>query len=321
MKILLTLLLIVISTVAFSAEQTYVREYTYKASDLDSKVTARSNALNLVKAGVLEEIITFVSSESQIGQQQLGDDYRSAFINQAKTQTAGFLRAYILEESWNGVEFWIKAKVTADPEKVKEELINSLSMVNQKELPVKTSKPVVAADPTPLTKSEPAPIPVEVHIHVDAPVQTSAQSPVVSPSTSATQVPAPVIYPSVTQDYSGYVLSAKFAQVFTLVLPIRMMAEQEHAMRGQWPTSLEQIGLKKNETSDGRYIDEVRLGENGAVIVLLSKEFGQKRILKLAPKSIMGGMHIRWQCATNLLVKTINALSSFNCETDSTLKY
>jgi len=42
------------TTTAISAEQSYIREYTYKASDLDSRVTARSNALKLIKASELE---------------------------------------------------------------------------------------------------------------------------------------------------------------------------------------------------------------------------------------------------------------------------
>jgi hypothetical protein len=314
MKIFLTLFLFAISSVAFSAEQTFVREYTYKASDLDSKVSARSNALKLVKAGVLEEIISFVSSESQIGQHQLGDDYRSAFINQAKSQTAGFLQANILEESWNGEEFWIKAKIIADPNKIKEDLVKSLSMVEQKESPVKTTKPVEAPVQTPTTES--LGVPIEVHVHVDTPVQTS-----VLPPAPVTQAAAPIIYPSVTQDYSGYVLSAKFVQALMLVSPIRMMAEQEYSMSGQWPTKLDQIGLDKNETSDGQYVDEVRFGKKGEVIVLLSKEFGPGRVLKLAPKSIMGGTSIRWRCITNLSEKRIISLSNLNCESDSRLKY
>ena len=44
-------------------EKTFIREYTYRASDYDSKVKSRENALAQVKLLLLEEIAVFIKSE------------------------------------------------------------------------------------------------------------------------------------------------------------------------------------------------------------------------------------------------------------------
>ena len=330
MRLLLTLLLLSVSTSALCAEQTYVREYTYKASDLDSKVTARSNALKLVKAGVLEEIITFVNTDSAVGQQQLGDKFSSSFIHHAKSQSAGFLKTKLLEETWNGEELWLKAKVTADPEKVRKELLKSLSIAKQQNSPDNrpppVQDPVTKSIPAPVTKPAPAPTPIEVHVHIDAPTQASAPLPAQASAQKSAPAPSqlapsPLVMSNVTQDYSGYLMAAKFAQALALVSPIRMMTEQERSMSGEWPTRLEQIGMSKDDTNDGQYINEVRLGNGGEIITLLSQEFGNNRVIKLAPKSIMGGTSLRWQCFTNISIRDNYALRNLNCENDPKLQY
>jgi len=297
------ILLLTVSTSVFSAEQTYIREYTYKASDLDSRVTARSNALKLIKTGVLEEIITFVNTSSDLGQQQVGDKFRSSFIHQANSRSAGFLKAKVLKETWNGYELWMQAEVSADPDKVKDELLKSLTMLKPGPAPKPSSKPA---------QSQPV---------QSRPVQAiPAQS---QPAQVVQVRPQQVIVPvnTVMQDNSGYMLVSKFSQAFVLISPLRIMSMQQHSMNGEWPTKLEQIGMDEEDTSDGQYIDKVRLGNQGEIVALLSKEFGTKRVLKLSPKSIMGGTNIRWQCYTNLPVKQINTLSNFNCKSDSQLRF
>ena len=45
---------------------TYIKEYHYQASELDSKVTSRSVALAQVKKLLLEELGTYLISESAV---------------------------------------------------------------------------------------------------------------------------------------------------------------------------------------------------------------------------------------------------------------
>lgn len=294
MKSLVAIVLLTMVTTVNGAEQRYLREYTYKASDLDSRVTARNNALKLIKTGVLEEIVTFVSSNSEIGQKQIGDDFRSSFVHKASSKSAGYLKARILDESWNGYELWLKAEVSADPDKIRDELKQSLSIMERQAAPSTSLQPAPAPTPVPHT-----PVP---------PVQTLPP-----------QLAIPVN--PVTQDNSRYIMVAKFGQAYALISPIRMMTMQQYSMTGHWPTTIEQIGMSKDDTSDGQYIDDLRLGNEGEIVALLSKEFGDRRVLKISPESVMGGLNIRWQCVTNLPVTQINTLSNFNCKQDDQLQF
>ena len=274
-KQLLLIILVSNISIAIATEQTYVREYTYKASDLDSRVSARNNTLKLIKAGVLDEIISYVNSSSRIEQAQTDGGFRSSFIQRTSTNSAGFVRARILDESWDGFELWMQAEIKADPVKVRAELERALAM---------QSAPAPTRDQTPNT------------------TQAQTQAP---PGT------IPII--NTTADYSGYMRAAQLAQVIALLQPLKITMSQYYSMNGEWPSSLEQINLEPEQMTDGQYLDKVRLGDNGRIIAYLSDIFGRDRILSLLPKSVMGGMHTRWDCVTNLNMKTYQVPGNLNC--------
>ena len=98
-----------------------------------------------------------------------------------------------------------------------------------------------------------------------------------------------------------YVQMAYMASALMLVIPIKMRIMEYYQYSGIWPSSFEQLGLKKSEMSDGDLIDRVELGMEGEVTVLLGKKFGAKKYYKIHPEFIMGGTNIRWRCVTNML--------------------
>ena len=115
-------LLLFLSGCLFAAEKTFIREYTYEASDYDSKVTSRANALEQVKRILLEEVSVFLKSEINMsttevsigGESELKDFYE----NKITSITAGVTETKIIDESWNGYEYWIKAEITIDEEDI-----------------------------------------------------------------------------------------------------------------------------------------------------------------------------------------------------------
>jgi len=270
---------------AYSEEEFYVREYTYKASDLDSRVSARNNALKLIKAGVLEEIITFVSTASELGQSQEGDEFRSAFIRKSTSKSAGFVGARVLKEKWTGDEMWLKAEVRVDPEEVRAELKKSLTRVES-----------------------------------NAKIENN---PKVSYSQKEIEkIPEPqLIVPEtlITPDYSHFKFAAMFSQALSLIQPIKLMVVMHYTSNGEWPTSIEQIGIAEGDTNDGRYIDRIKLGSSGLILTTLGKDFGTERVIKMSPRSIMGGTSIRWNCTSNLSQKLLMMLPGSSCKFDKTL--
>ena len=286
MKVILLLLIAISASMAHASEKSYIRQYTYKASDLDSRVSARNNTLKLIKAGVLEEIVTYVYNDSKLEQSQSGNDFRSSFIQRTSTSSAGFLKARILEEDWNGFEMTIKAEVIADPEKVRREL--ELALAKEPQAPGQTTP------------------------SVNAPAATARPA--------AYNQPHPVMpVSSTTADYSGYMRAAQLANVYSMLQPLKIRMTEYYMMNGEWPASLTDIRLKPEEMTDGQYLDKVRLGRNGQILAYLSDNFGKNKMLSLAPKSIMGGMQTRWDCTTNVNTDALTGLSNLNCREDKNL--
>lgn len=128
MRFFLLIFVFVTPCLSQASENTFIREYTYQASDLDSRVTARKHTLDLIKASVLDEIISYTHNANTLKQTQAGKQFHSRFIQHTTSSTAGFLKARILEENWNGFEMYIKAELKADPVKIRDELKNNLAL-------------------------------------------------------------------------------------------------------------------------------------------------------------------------------------------------
>jgi hypothetical protein len=110
-RIALTLLtLICFSSLSNASEQTYIREYTYQASEADSKISARAIALQEVKLQLLNELGTHVSS---LVRQQTTSDGNSLSSIQVETLSAGVVSLVILDEKWNGLTYCWRWSITA----------------------------------------------------------------------------------------------------------------------------------------------------------------------------------------------------------------
>lgn len=132
MKLLRVILLLssIITCSAFSAEETYIREYTYQASEVDSKVSSRTLALQQVKTLLLQELGTHVSA---IVSQHTSSDGKNLSKVDIETLCAGVVKIDILEEKWNGSEYYLKAQVKADPNDVLKAIDKMLDAQNKQQ--------------------------------------------------------------------------------------------------------------------------------------------------------------------------------------------
>lgn len=89
----------------------FEKEYSYQASELDSKVSCRVIAMEQVKRLLLEELGTYLESKTEVKNFQLTKD-------QITTLTAGIIRAEVIDEKWDGKVYYLKAKISADPDEV-----------------------------------------------------------------------------------------------------------------------------------------------------------------------------------------------------------
>jgi tetratricopeptide (TPR) repeat protein len=118
------LLIFLIPNLAFPENKIFIREYTYHAGDEDSKNSSRTIALREVKRLLLEELGTYLESETEVQNFQLTKDQITAL-------TAGIVQAELLEEKWDGSAYWLKAKIQADSGEVVKS-INALRKDRQK---------------------------------------------------------------------------------------------------------------------------------------------------------------------------------------------
>jgi len=93
--------------------KTFIKEYTYQASDEDSKNSCRVIALREVKRLLLEELGTYLEAETEVKNFQMTKD-------KIVTLTAGIVRTELIEEKWNteNLKYWLKAKISANPQDV-----------------------------------------------------------------------------------------------------------------------------------------------------------------------------------------------------------
>lgn len=107
------LFIFALSTPSFTlaANKTFIKEYTYQASEDDSRNSSRVIALREVKRLLLEELGTYLESKTEVKNFQLTRD-------QITTLTAGIVQTEIIEEKWDGRVYWLKSKIVADSDKV-----------------------------------------------------------------------------------------------------------------------------------------------------------------------------------------------------------
>jgi len=90
---------------------TVVTEYTYQASELDSRNSCRAIATEQLKRALLEELGTYVQSKTVVKDSLLDKD-------EITTLTAGVVQVVVMDEKWDGKAYWLKAQLKADPDEV-----------------------------------------------------------------------------------------------------------------------------------------------------------------------------------------------------------
>ncbi len=125
--VVLTILFLLSVIPSWAKTVTYVKEYTYQASEADSKLSSRTIALEQVKRLLLEELGTYLISETAVKDFELTKD-------QISSLTAGIVMTVILDEKWDGRTYFLKAKIATETD----ELIKSINNVRRDQEQSKT---------------------------------------------------------------------------------------------------------------------------------------------------------------------------------------
>ncbi len=111
-----------ISRPLYSQEKTFVKEYTYKASEADSKVSCRAIAINQLRSMLLNDLGVYVESNQDMKTNDVAGKFSQDFVENISTISAGITKLDVLAETWNGETFWMKASITVDTTSIQESL-------------------------------------------------------------------------------------------------------------------------------------------------------------------------------------------------------
>ena len=91
--------------------KTFEKEYIYRASDADSKITSRAIALEHIKRLLLEDLSVYLETMTEIKNFQLTKE-------QITTLPAGIVQTDVITERWDGRIYYLKARIMANPDEV-----------------------------------------------------------------------------------------------------------------------------------------------------------------------------------------------------------
>lgn len=140
MHILIFIIVVFVSAIHVSTSHAeikiFTKDYKYIASDLDSKVSSRVSAMEILKRQLLEEAGVYLQSNTEVVNSELTKDTITTF-------TAGLVSLELLEEKWDGASYWLKANITVDMDEVTKQIkkykenmdlstkINQLQLLNE----------------------------------------------------------------------------------------------------------------------------------------------------------------------------------------------
>lgn len=108
-----------LSAVCHAETKVFVREYNYQASESDSKLTARAQALSVVKGLLIEELGVYIESYVNYDVEDDGIKVSKDFYtNEIRQLSVGVAETKIIDEQWNGSTYYVKAEITIDPSDV-----------------------------------------------------------------------------------------------------------------------------------------------------------------------------------------------------------
>lgn len=116
------LILLLIPILCQGQKKIFIKEYTHLASDFDSKISSRAISLNELRIQLLSEMGVYITSEQILKTSDTNGVFNQDFQESITTLTAGVTELEIIDEKWDGREYWVKASITIDVSTVQQAL-------------------------------------------------------------------------------------------------------------------------------------------------------------------------------------------------------
>ncbi|MES9831969.1 MAG: pilin [Candidatus Thiodiazotropha sp. DIVDIV] len=106
---------------------------------------------------------------------------------------------------------------------------------------------------------------------------------------------------------------SRLFNVISLLTPIKLEVQQFYMMNGAWPEKPQDMGYNPDNLKSAD-IKEVLFGDGGAIVATLSNNFGNDKRVVLAPKLVMDGTSLEWQCMANFPAQSMMTAGMTVCE-------
>ncbi len=116
-------------------DKIFVREYTYRASEDDSKNSSRQKAITQLKVKLSEEVGTHIESYLSIDKKSLNGVSYKSINSEIKSISASITKLEILDEKWDGKNYWIKASVRVNEKQTSQLILEAIrAKANEKDV-------------------------------------------------------------------------------------------------------------------------------------------------------------------------------------------
>jgi hypothetical protein len=108
-------------------------------------------------------------------------------------------------------------------------------------------------------------------------------------------------------------LQSDLSRVLSLLAPIKMAVIEFYMTNGSWPETPQSMGFNQDNLNSSQ-IDQVLMGDKGAIVTWLSADFGPEKKLVLQPSPVMDGTSFEWRCLANFPEQSMNISGNPLCE-------
>jgi tetratricopeptide (TPR) repeat protein len=115
----------------YAQKKTFTRDYTYQASEDDSKNTSRAIAMREMRNALLREVGEFLHTEKTLTKKSSlkdgKEDFSEDYSVKIEAITAGIVEMKVMDERWDGKTYYVEAQMTVDPEEVNRKIAELLN--------------------------------------------------------------------------------------------------------------------------------------------------------------------------------------------------
>lgn len=116
--------------------------------------------------------------------------------------------------------------------------------------------------------------------------------------------------------FDAYVLASHVGQALSMASSFKVLIMEHRMMTGEFPTSLEDVGLAADSMTDSAYFSNLTIDDEGSIYVQGNVNWGWASVIALSPVDTLGGVATEWRCAMNIHLPTYS-----QCEFRSDLRF